>query len=68
MKTVSERKSASELNDILSVKELGQFLGIHANGAYDLVRSKDFPSVKVGKKFLILKAALMKWLEQQGQS
>lgn len=65
MKTVSIPKSESELNDILSVKELGQFLRIHANGAYELVRSQGFPSIRVGKKFLIPKAALLKWLEQQ---
>lgn len=50
-------------NDILSVKQAAQYLGIGLNSAYRLVHRKDFPSVKIGKRIIIPKVHLDRWIE-----
>jgi excisionase family DNA binding protein len=36
------------------------------NHTYDLLRRGQMPAIKVGKRFFIPKAALLKWLETAG--
>ncbi len=50
---------------VYTVEELGQVLGIGKNKAYELVSQNNFPSFKVGKKILINKEALSKWVQDQ---
>jgi len=68
MKTVANRKTLAELPDVMSVQQLGQFLGVHANGVYELVHQQSFPSIQIGRKFVIPKAGLVKWLEEQTEN
>jgi len=48
---------------VYTVKETAQVLNMGLNNAYCLVNSKDFPKIQVGRKILIPKKALEKWLE-----
>ena len=48
-----------------SVKELPEVLGISRPTAYELVHRSDFPTISVGKRILIPKAALDRWLMGQ---
>lgn len=66
--SVSNRISFNDLNDVISPKEMGQYLGIHLNAAYQLSKQQGFPSLRVGKKILIPKQGLAKWLESQTQN
>lgn len=52
---------------VLSVEEMSQTLGISRHVAYQLTRSEGFPVIKVGRRTLISKEALRKWLEVQTQ-
>ena len=58
-------KSYDELPLMLSVKELSEFLGISKSGAYELVKTKDFPVVKIGARVLIPKDKLIEWIDKQ---
>lgn len=58
-------KSYDELPLILSVKELSEFLGISKSGAYELVKTKGFPVVKIGARVLIPKDKLIEWIDKQ---
>lgn len=49
----------------LTVDELSERMGIGLNRAYDLVRSKGFPSIRFGRKFLIPVRDLEAWLSEQ---
>lgn len=53
-----------------TVQELYQdnILGLGKSKLYELCRSKDFPHIRVGRKVLIPKAGLEKWLEEASQS
>ena len=51
-----------------NVAEVAAALGIGRNAAYELIHRKDFPSLRVGNRWVIPVAALERWLEAQAQS
>ena len=50
---------------MLSVPEVGEVLGISRAGAYELVRSKGFPKVKIGNRIVVPKDRFIQWIEDQ---
>ena len=47
---------------MLTVVQLAEVLGISRTGAYELVRRNDFPALKIGKRIVIPKEALARWV------
>lgn len=47
----------------MTVKELQQFLNIGRVTAYELCASKGFPSIRIGRRVLVSRQGLEKWLE-----
>ena len=58
-------KNYMDLPLMLSVPEVGAVLGISRAGAYELVRSKGFPKVKIGNRIVIPKDKFIQWIEVQ---
>lgn len=58
-------KSYDDLPLMLSVKELSAVLGISRTSAYELVHTKEIPSVKAGSRILVPKVKLIEWIESQ---
>lgn len=58
-----KNKGLDALPDILTVMELKEYLGIGREQAYSLVRTEDFPTKKIGRRILIYKPNLIRWLE-----
>lgn len=63
------RRGLPRLADIddrlcVTVPEAAKMLGISRNYAYELVKIGVLPSIKLGKRILIPKLALMKMLEE----
>ena len=48
---------------LITVKEFVSEYGIGTNKAYEIVNSKGFPIIRLGKKILIVKDRLDEWLE-----
>ena len=48
----------------MSVEEMRRELSLGKNLAYELVRTPGFPSIKIGKKIIVPRAGLERWLEQ----
>ena len=61
----SKFKNYVDLPLMLSVPEVGEVLGISRAGAYELVRSKGFPKVKIGNRIVIPKDKFIRWIEDQ---
>ena len=61
----SKFKNHMDLPLILSVPEVGEVLGISRAGAYELVRSKGFPKVKIGNRIVVPKDKFIQWIEDQ---
>ena len=54
----------SESRKTLTVDETASALGISRNAAYEGVRRGEIPSIKVGRRLLVPRAALERMLEQ----
>jgi len=49
---------------ILTAKELSEVLRIGRDKAYALIKSKGFPSICIGKRYIVTEKALNEWLCQ----
>ena len=48
---------------LITVKEFVSEYGIGTNKAYEIVNSKGFPIIRLGKKILIVRDRVDEWLE-----
>ena len=58
----SSYKSYDELPLMLNMKQLSDLLGISDASAYELVQEEDFPSLRIGKRIVIPKEELRRWI------
>lgn len=58
-------KEYSDLPMMLTVPEMGEALGISRAAAYQLARSRGFPSLKIGTRILVPKDKLIAWINEQ---
>lgn len=58
-------KSYDELPLMLSVPEVAAVLGISRAGAYELVKSEGFPSLKIGSRIVVPKEKFIDWIDRQ---
>ena len=58
----SEFTSYDELPLLLNVKQVASLLGISDSGAYELIQEDDFPSLRIGKRIVVPKEELRKWI------
>ena len=61
----SKFKSYADLPLTLSAPEVAEVLGISRAAAYALVRSREFPSLKVGTRILVPKDKFIRWINEQ---
>ena len=59
--------SFDELPVMLNADQLAQALNISRAGAYQLMHSSSFPTVRIGKRMLAPKEHLLRWLDQKVQ-
>ena len=59
----SKYKTYDELTLMLSVPELAAVLGISRAGAYELARSRDFPSLTIGTRIVVPKDKFITWID-----
>ena len=49
----------------LNVTEVSEVLGVSRPVVYQLLKRADFPSFKIGKRTLVSREALQKWVENE---
>ena len=54
--------SYDELPLLLNVKQLAELLGVYDSSVYELIQEDDFPSLRIGKRIVIPKEELRKWI------
>ena len=52
-----------ELPEVMEVKDIQQFLKISRNTAYDLIKRKEFPTLKIGRLLRIRKESFLEWYD-----
>ena len=57
-------KSFGELPMMLNADQVSQALGISRAGAYQLMHTKGFPTLKIGKRMVVAKEKLLVWIEK----
>ena len=60
-----DQKETQKLPPLLTPQALAEVLNVPVSFCYTLVRSKGFPSFRVGKKWLISTDKLMTWIDVQ---
>ena len=58
-------KNFDELPLMLSVPDVAAVLGISRAGAYELVKSRDFPSLHIGARILVPRDKLVAWIDEK---
>ena len=61
----SKFKSYQDLPLTLTAPEVGKVLGISRASAYELVRSKGFPHMKIGTRILVPRDKFLAWIDAQ---
>lgn len=49
----------------LSVKELADYLSIHTDTLYKMVKEKKLPHFRIGGKILFTRSAINEWIAEQ---
>ena len=62
------REEIQKLPPLLTPQALSEVLGVPVSFCYTLVKSKGFPSFRVGKKWLIATDKMMTWIDAQTSS
>ncbi len=60
----SKYTSYESLPLTLTAPEVGEVLGISRAAAYELVRSRGFPHLKIGTRILVPKDKFLAWIEE----
>ena len=61
-------KDYEDLPLVLSALDVANALRISRAGAYDLLRSESFPTLKIGRRVVVSKEEFIKWIkENSGQ-
>ena len=53
-----------DLPAVLNANQLATALGISRAGAYQLLNTGTFPTLRIGKRLLVPKDKLVEWIEQ----
>ncbi len=51
----------------LNAQQVADVLGIARNSAYTLMHSEGFPTIHIGKRLLVPKDKLLRWMDKQTQ-
>ena len=62
---MSQYQSLEQLPLALCASDLAKVLGISRAMAYELMHSKSFPSIKIGKRLTVPKDKLIEWMDKQ---
>jgi len=57
------REPFQTMPDVMDAKQLAQALQISKAGAYNLLNSPDFPTLRIGGRKLVMKSELLDWLK-----
>ena len=59
------RQPFETMPDVMDAKQIAEALQISKAGAYNLLNSPDFPTLRIGGRKLVMKSELILWLKSQ---
>ncbi len=64
----SSFKTQEDLPATLSATDISRYLGISKANSYHLLNSKEFPTLKIGKRKLVPKDKFLVWINSNSNS
>ena len=61
----SNYQNYEDLPLFFNAELLAKVLGVGVSSAYELMHEKGFPSVRIGKRFIVPRDDLKRWMEEQ---
>ena len=58
------KENKFERKEMLKTQDLKEMLGIGNTTVYRLMHSKGFPSIKIGRRYFVLKEDFLKWARE----
>ena len=58
------REPFETMPDVMDAKQIAQALQLSKAGAYNLLNSPDFPTLRIGGRKLVMKSELILWLKR----
>jgi len=55
----------TQLPELMTIKDLQNYLGVGKDKAYKLAKSKSFPAVRIGGRYYVVKPNFAVWLRKQ---
>ena len=65
MNNTSSVSSFSDLPLVLNATQLASVLSISRANAYNLLHREDFPTLQIGKRMLVSRDRLARWMDEQ---
>lgn len=65
---MANQTSYEQLPLMLNANQLAGILGISRAGAYELMHSKGFPTLRIGKRMMVPKEQLARWVDRQSEA
>ena len=62
------RQPFETMPDVMDAKQIAEALQISKAGAYNLLNSPDFPTLRIGGRKLVMKSELILWLKSHTNS
>jgi excisionase family DNA binding protein len=60
-------KDIRELPEILTMRQVQEFLGLSKPKTYELAHMAGFPVIRFGRVLLVSRESLLSWLDKQAQ-
>ncbi len=60
----SNIKSFDELPMFLNAEDISEVLGIAISTTYELMKQKGFPSLKIGRRYVVERENFIKWVQK----
>ena len=60
----SNIKSFDELPMFLNAEDISEALGIAISTTYELMKQKGFPSLKIGRRYVVERANFIEWVQK----
>lgn len=54
--------------EVMNAKQVADYLGISKQGAYNLMNSDSFPTLRVGKRLLVSSDRFLKWIDDHSDN
>ena len=58
-------KTYDELPLFLNAQTVAKVLGVSPSSGYELLREKDFPSLRIGNRIMVPKDEFIRWVERR---